>query len=93
MEQELSGSGRVVIELICRRIRTDVSIEENGLASQDAGMAVFEIRLSVPQRFHLAPYQHQTGFVDLVDEVVVSGLTVDAYQFFFLIFMGRHGLP
>ena len=93
MQKQLANPGRIVIVDISEIVRTDVSIEENGLASQDAGMAVFEIRLSVPQRLHLAPYQHQTGFVDLVDEVVVSGLTVDAYQFFFLIFMGRHGLP
>ena len=53
-------------------------VDQERLALLHARVAVRQIGLAVAQRLHLAADQNQTGFVSLIDEVVMARLAVDA---------------
>jgi hypothetical protein len=78
MQQQLSGAGRLVIELIRPGVGADVGVDQERLAFLHARVAVGQVGLAVTQRFYFAAHQNQTGFIGLVDEVIMACLPVDA---------------
>src|SRR5579863_7656192 len=73
MHEELAGTGFVVIGNVSVRVRTDVYVEQEGLAVFDETISIFEVCLALANRLDFSTAQGDARFVFLQQKVMVAG--------------------
>lgn len=81
VQKQFAHSGRVMIFAAGLLIGADVHVADEHFAVLDAAKGFLEIDLALPQGFDLGAGQHQSGFIDFIDEVVVISLFVGGDDF------------
>src|SRR5262245_25367892 len=76
MHEQLTGTGGINIKVVSWFVVTDVSIEQDEFALINASIAVFKVRTTFAEGFHLSTGQNNAGFVSLLDMVIKPSATV-----------------
>jgi hypothetical protein len=71
-----------VIQSVSLRIRADMSIDKEDLASLDIPVTIPQVDLPLPQGFDLRPEQGDPGLDRLLNKIVMKCLSVLANQLF-----------
>jgi len=72
MQQQFSGSGFVVIRYISVGVRTDMQVEQKGLAVFDEAVGILEVGVALADGLDLGSAEGDAGFELLHQEVVVA---------------------
>lgn len=82
MQQQLAHPGRINgVFPVALFVGADVHIVDEDLAIFDSAVGFLEIDLAKANRLDLGSGQHQAGFIDIFDEVVVPGFFVVGNNF------------
>src|SRR4029453_11888352 len=77
-----------MVRVLAMVIGRDIAANEPRFAVVHRGIAVLEIHLRLPKRFHLGAAQHDASLVGLENLVVVEGLAVGCDDL-----VSSHGAP
>ena len=81
IQKEFADPQRGVVVVVGKGVDADVYLVDPHLAVGDLGVGVFEVSSSQAQGFNLRTFQHKTGFVGVLDEIVVPGFSILGYDF------------
>ena len=76
MQKKLARSQRIMVTIIGKRIWTDVHLVNKHFAIFDSGVGILQIDPSLPQGFNLSTQQDDPGFIFVLYEIFITGLTV-----------------
>jgi len=76
MQEQFSRAARLMVQAIGLKVFGDIGVDEKDLAILLAGVGFGDVRLSLPQRFHLRAAKRNPGLEGVLDEVREARLPV-----------------
>lgn len=84
VQQQFAGAKGIVVAIVGMAVGTDVHLVNKNLTVFYPGIGVLQVGPSRPQGFDLAALQHNSGFIGVLDKIIVPCFSVFGY--FFLMF-------
>jgi hypothetical protein len=92
VHEQLARARRLMVEAVPLLVRRDVQIEQEHFAVVQNPVTIGEVCLSVAERLHLGPREHDAGLPRIDDLIVVTGALVSGNDLMPVLLIGcGHG--